>query len=320
MPWLISISSNGAAFRSQSGFFESRRTRWQTIGKSVHENPSIQLPTTSIRLIGRILKAASFCSGWSMIFRPTSGPLSSNVSSKRKAFATSQRNLEGPRAQSSSSSSGPLRLCAARAAQAREGAAPKKRRAVAMSKQPLIDQLDQAIGRMLANPDAMPLSVDPEVVELLRMARELRDLPGSDFKANLKADLERKAIMMSTKTVVMRPGFRTITPYLLPQGVEFIDFLKRVFDAEETFHAEAGPGRFHAEVRIGDSMLMVGGGSGRKMPAAIELYVPNVDEVYKRAIDAGCVELQPVQDAHWEPIRFGSVQDQAGNIWSIVTH
>src|SRR5207253_1599269 len=128
-------------------------------------------------------------------------------------------------------------------------------------------QLDQAIGRMLANPEAMPLSVDPEVMELLGIARELRDLPGSDFKANLKADLERKAIMMSTKTVASRPGFHTITPYLLPQSVEFIDFLKRVFDAEEMFRAESVPGRFHAEVRIGDSMLMVGVGSGRKMPA-----------------------------------------------------
>jgi uncharacterized glyoxalase superfamily protein PhnB len=126
--------------------------------------------------------------------------------------------------------------------------------------------------------------------------------------------------MMSAKTVVFPPGFRTITPYLLPQGLEFIDFLKRVFDAEETLRAEAGPGRFHAEVRIGDSMLMVGVGSGRKMPATIEVYVPNVDEVYKRAIDAGCMELQPVRDAHWEPIRFGCVQDQAGNGWSIATH
>ena len=173
---------------------------------------------------------------------------------------------------------------------------------------------------MLASPEATPLSVDPEVVELLRIARELRDLPGSDFKANLKADLERKAVMMSTKTVVARPGFHTITPYLLPQGVEYIDFLKRVFDAEETFRGEVGPGRFHAEVRIGDSMLMVGVGSGRKMPAVISVYVPNVDEVFKRAIDAGCVELQPVENAHWEPIRFGCVRDQAGNDWSIITH
>jgi PhnB protein len=166
----------------------------------------------------------------------------------------------------------------------------------------------------------MPLSVDSEVVELLRIARELRNLPGPDFKATLKADLERRAIMMSTKTVVSRPGFRTITPYLHPQNSEFIDFLKRVFDAEETLHAEVGPGRFHADVRIGDSMLMVGVGSGRKMPATIEVYVPNVDEVYKRAIDAGCVELQSVSDAHWEPIRLGCVEDQAGNRWVIATH
>jgi PhnB protein len=173
---------------------------------------------------------------------------------------------------------------------------------------------------MADHPGDARASVDPEVVEMLRVARELRDLPSSDFKANLKADLERKAIMMSTKTAVARPGFHTITPYLLPQGLEFIDFLKSVFDAVETFRAEAGPGRFHAEVRIGDSMVMVGGGSGRKMPAGISVYVPNVDEVYKRAVDAGCVELQPVQNAHWEPIRFGCVQDQEGNGWSIVTH
>jgi uncharacterized glyoxalase superfamily protein PhnB len=96
--------------------------------------------------------------------------------------------------------------------------------------------------------------------------------------------------------------------------------LKNVFGAEETFRAETGPGRFHAELKIGDSMLMVGVGSGRKMPAGLQLYVPNVDEVYKRAVDAGCKEMQPVSNAHWEPIRLGSVEDPAGNGWSIVTH
>src|SRR5713101_7806193 len=118
-----------------------------------------------------------------------------------------------------------------------------------MSKQPLIDQLDQAIDRMLANPDAVPSSVDPSLVELLRVARDLRDLPRSNFKTSLKTDLEGKAIM-TTKTIVFRPGFRTITPYLLPPGPEFVDFLKGVFDAEETERAETGPGRFHAECRI----------------------------------------------------------------------
>jgi PhnB protein len=188
-----------------------------------------------------------------------------------------------------------------------------------MSKQPFIDQLDQAIDGILTNAEPMPVSADPAVGELLGIAADLRYLPRPDFKTKLKADLERKAIM-STKTVEFRSGFRTITPYLLPPGPEFVDFLKRVFDAEETYRGETGPGRFHAEFRIGDSMVMVGVGSGRSMPVSLELYVPDVDEVYKRAIDAGCKELQSVRDAHWEPIRLGCVQDPAGNMWSIVTH
>src|SRR3989442_15874891 len=191
-----------------------------------------------------------------------------------------------------------------------------------MSKQPLIDQLDQAISGILANPDFMPASADPALTELLGIAAGLRALPRPDFKTSLKAELERKALMTmsSVKAVVFRTGFRTITPYLLPPGPEFIDFLKRVFDAEETERTPTTQHGFHAEVRIGDSMLMLGVGSGRSMPTALEVYVRNVDEVYKRAIDAGCVELLPVRDAHWEPIRLGCVQDRAGNVWAIATH
>ena len=194
-----------------------------------------------------------------------------------------------------------------------------------MSKQPLIDQLDQAIGGILANPDFMPASVDPDLAELLRVARDLRDLPRSDFKANLKADLERKAMMSKTAqpqiNVAFRTGFRTVTPYLLPANAEYVDFLKNVFGAVETERTDTGPGRFHAEYRIGDSMLMLGVGSGLSMPTTIELLVPNVDDVYKRAIDAGCKELMPLQDAHWEEgLRLGSVEDKEGNVWVITTH
>jgi PhnB protein len=189
-----------------------------------------------------------------------------------------------------------------------------------MSKQPLIDQLDQAIGRMLANPDAVPSSVDPSVVELLRVAADLRDLPRPDFKITLKADLERKALetMMSTKTVTFRTGFRTITPYLLAPGPEFIDFLKRVFDAEETERTETGPGRFHAEFRIGDSMLMIGVGSGRKMPAGLIVYVKDADETYRRALETGATSRLEIIENYGD--RFGVVQDPAGNTWCIATY
>ncbi len=188
----------------------------------------------------------------------------------------------------------------------------------AMSKEPLIDQLDQAISEILADPEFMPASVDPSLTEMLRVARDLCDVPRSDFKANLKADLERKARMSTTATVQFREGFRTVTAYLLSEPL-YVDFLKNVFGAIETERTETGPGRFHAEYRIDDSMLMLGVGSGLNMPTSIELYVPNVDEVFKRALDAGCKELMPVQDAHWEPVRFGCVEDPAGNTWSIAT-
>jgi uncharacterized glyoxalase superfamily protein PhnB len=188
-----------------------------------------------------------------------------------------------------------------------------------MSKQPFIDQLDQAIDQVLANPEAGPGVSGPSIAELVRMARDLRDLPRSDFKASLKADLERKAIM-STTAVAFRPGFRTVTPYLLPAKAKYVDFLKNVFGAVQTECTETGPGRFHAEFRIGDSMLMLGVGSGLSMPVMIELYVPNVDEVCSRAIDAGCKELEPVRDAHWERgLRLGTVEDLEGNIWVIAT-
>ena len=189
-----------------------------------------------------------------------------------------------------------------------------------MSKQPFIDQLDQAISQILANPDAAPAAVDSSVAELMRLARDLRDLPRPEFKSTLKTDLERKADM-STTALAFRPGFRTLTPYLLPANAEYVDFLKNVFGAVETERTETGPGRFHAEFRIGDSMLMLGVGSGMKMPMSLEIYVPNVDDMYQRAIDGGCKELMPLRDAHWEDgLRLACVEDQEGNVWSIATH
>src|SRR6185295_17822928 len=125
-----------------------------------------------------------------------------------------------------------------------------------MSKQPLVDQLDEAVSRILADPGAQPMSVDAAVLDLLGVARDLVELPRPDFKARLKAEIERK-ISMSTKEVVFRPGFRTVTPYLLPPNAEFVDFLKNVFGGVETARHASGPNSFHSEVRIGDSMLMI---------------------------------------------------------------
>jgi PhnB protein len=186
-----------------------------------------------------------------------------------------------------------------------------------MSKQPLIDQLNDAISRLLRDPDVQLSSTDAALADLLHIARDLREIPNPDFKRRLRADLERK-ISMSTETVVFRPGFRTVTPYLLPPGAEFIDFLKNVFGGVETERTATSPTSFHSEVRIGDSMLMIGVGSSRSMPTALHVYVPNADEVFNRALDAGCIELAPMMEDHGD--RFGAVQDPAGNQWYIATN
>ncbi len=175
-----------------------------------------------------------------------------------------------------------------------------------MSKQSLIEQLDQAIDRMIADPDAQALSADASLLDLLRVAQDLHDLPRPDFKATLWSNLERNA-SMSTKTVVFRPGFRTVTPYLLPPNPEFIDFIKTVFGAEETERTMTSASSFHAEVRIGDSMLMIGVGSPRSMPAALHVYVPNADEVYQRALDGGAVSLNPT--SYFHPVGTGKFID-----------
>ena len=62
----------------------------------------------------------------------------------------------------------------------------------------LIDQLDQAVTQLLAAPVVDVATADPELLPLLHIAAELRQLPREDFKARLKSDLQRKSSMATT--------------------------------------------------------------------------------------------------------------------------
>src|SRR5437879_5279905 len=128
-----------------------------------------------------------------------------------------------------------------------------------MSREFLIDQLDQAITAILTGAK-VDSSSDADLVELLSVASDLPDLPAPDFKESLKRDLERN-VSMSTQMVAVREGFRTVTPYVLAADEGTISFIKGVFGAAETFRASGPGGGAHVELRIGDSMLMVGLGS-----------------------------------------------------------
>jgi len=120
-------------------------------------------------------------------------------------------------------------------------------------------------------------------------------------------------------------GFRTVTPYLVVEDAPaLIEFTRRVFDAELRHQASGSGGGIHAEVRIGDSMVMIGGGGeGRPLgrpanPTALHVYVEDTDATYQRALDAGASSIgAPVDQAYGE--RSGGVKDRAGNVWYIAT-
>jgi PhnB protein len=121
-------------------------------------------------------------------------------------------------------------------------------------------------------------------------------------------------------------GYRTVTPYLVAvDGPALLEFAKQAFGAEEIFRAVGTAGGIHGEVRIGDSMLMMGGGiPGREFRStanthALHLYVPDCDAVYKRALQAGATSLDEPRDQEYGE-RSGAVKDPAGNFWYIATH
>jgi len=118
-------------------------------------------------------------------------------------------------------------------------------------------------------------------------------------------------------------GYHTITPYLTVQGVpKLLDFLKQAFAAQEIERMMRPDGTVgHAEVRIGDSVVMMGeaGGEWQPMPGALYLYVNDVDAVYKRALQAGAISTMEPMDQFYGD-RSAGVKDPSGNQWWIATH
>lgn len=128
-----------------------------------------------------------------------------------------------------------------------------------MAKNSLIDRLDQAIEAMLAQPGAMPAAADPTLKPFLGIAAMLRDLPRQEFQKQLKADLERSISMATTTENPIREDLQTLTLYVrVEQVLELAEFVTRAFDAHETFRGIGSAGGYHIEVRIGDSMMMLG--------------------------------------------------------------
>ena len=200
-----------------------------------------------------------------------------------------------------------------------------------MPKRSRTDQVDQAVQAMLAWPatgSATPdRDSDPSLVPLLRVARELRDLPRPNFKARLKSELERKASMASQAVQV--PVRQTATARLrIKNAPAAIEFYKNAFGAREIMRFVAGGQVAHAEIAIGNSAIYLGeaapdygypgpeslGGS----PISIHLFVDDVDAFVAHAVSAGARLTMPVSDQFYGD-RSGSVTDPFGYTWNVVT-
>lgn len=136
---------------------------------------------------------------------------------------------------------------------------------------------------------------------------------------------------MSQSASPIPEGFHSITPHLVCENAaEALAFYQRAFGAQEVGRMDGPGGKImHAELRIGDSMLMLAdafpeyGSRGPRAlqgtPVTIHMYVEDADAVWQRAIDAGATVEMPLEDAFWGD-RYGQVIDPFGHRWSIATH
>lgn len=125
-------------------------------------------------------------------------------------------------------------------------------------------------------------------------------------------------------------GYHSVTPYLVINGAaDAIEFYKKAFGATELFRMERGGKIGHAEIKIGDSPVMLAdehpemGFTGPNAlggtPVSLMVYVEDVDTVYKQAIAAGGEELRPLEDQFYGD-RSGTLKDPFGHVWTVSTH
>src|ERR1044072_5607611 len=135
-----------------------------------------------------------------------------------------------------------------------------------MSEVELAEKFDQAVEALLREPDAAS-TADSQLAGLLEIGAALRALPRPDFKARLGSEFKTVANEMDEQEEPqsqIREGFRTITPYLtVPDVFAEIEFLTKAFGAEGQVYGIGSAGGYHSEYRIGESMVMIGGGGGR---------------------------------------------------------
>ncbi len=135
---------------------------------------------------------------------------------------------------------------------------------------------------------------------------------------------------MSDGVKAIPEGYEGVTPYLICKNAEAaIDFYKKAFGAEELFRIGA-PGMVgHAELKIGNAVIMMadehpdmGAVSPESLggtPVQLMIYVADVDAFTEKAVAGGLEVMRPVQDQFYGD-RSGQFKDPFGHIWAFATH
>ncbi len=125
-------------------------------------------------------------------------------------------------------------------------------------------------------------------------------------------------------------GYHSITPYLIVRdAASAIEFYSRAFAATEMFRLEADGKVGHAEMRIGNSVIMLADedpemgfkapAPGTGNPVSLMVYVEDVNVTFPAAIAAGATEVRPLQDQFYGD-RSGQLLDPFGHLWAVATH
>jgi PhnB protein len=138
-----------------------------------------------------------------------------------------------------------------------------------------------------------------------------------------------RAAARPKKVSPIPPGLHTVTPNLVVKdGAKAIEFYGEAFGAKEIMRMMSPDGRgiWHAELRIGDSILYLNDAIDRPAPSrenpsttTIWLYVPDCDAVFERALRAGGTATMPMADMFWGD-RSGMLIDPFGIPWGVSTH
>lgn len=117
-------------------------------------------------------------------------------------------------------------------------------------------------------------------------------------------------------------GHPNVSVYMMASDAQaVIDFAAQVLDAVELMRMARPDGSImHAEIRIGDSLVMISQASEAypAFPVWLHVYVPDVDATYRRALEHSAASLQEPRRGD-DPDRRGGVKDPAGNSWWIAT-